>query len=104
MPVVDIAPPGAGGVSNNAFTHFNVGPAGAVLNNSATATQTQLAGQVNGNPALGPQPAATILNQVTAPNPSQLLATLEVAGQRANVIVAHTAGITTISVAFNHPI
>jgi len=94
VPVVDIAPPGAGGVSNNAFTHFNVGPAGVVLNNSASASQTQLAGQVSGNPMLGNGPAATILNQVTAPNPSQLLGTLEVAGQRANVIVANPAGIT----------
>jgi len=94
VPVVDIAPPGAGGVSNNAFTHFNVGPAGVVLNNSATASPTQLAGQVNGNPMLGNGPAATILNQVTAPNPSQLLGTLEIAGQRANVIVANPAGIT----------
>eukprot|EP00887_Chlorella_sp_A99_P003774 scaffold31.g3774.t1 len=94
VPVVNIAPPGAGGVSNNAFTHFNVGPAGVVLNNSASASQTQLAGQVNGNPMLGNGPAATILNQVTAPNPSQLLGTLEVAGQRANVIVANPAGIT----------
>jgi filamentous hemagglutinin len=92
--VVNIAPPGAGGVSNNAFTHFNVGPAGVVLNNSASASQTQLAGQVNGNPILSNQPAATILNQVTAPNPSQLLGTLEVAGQGANVIVANPAGIT----------
>jgi filamentous hemagglutinin family protein len=94
VPVVDIAPPGAGGVSNNAFTHFNVGPAGVVLNNSVSASPTQLAGQINGNPMLGNQPAATILNQVTAPNPSQLLGTLEVAGQRANVIVANPAGIT----------
>jgi filamentous hemagglutinin len=94
VPVVDIAPPGAGGVSNNAFTHFNVGAAGVVLNNSASPSQTQLAGQVNGNPQLGNQPATTILNQVTAPNPSQLLGTLEVAGQRANVIVANPAGIT----------
>eukprot|EP00887_Chlorella_sp_A99_P004396 scaffold37.g4396.t1 len=43
---------------------------------------------------LGNQLATTILNQVTAPNPSQLLGTLEVAGQRANVIVANPAGIT----------
>ncbi|WP_165359304.1 hemagglutinin repeat-containing protein [Achromobacter agilis] len=94
VPVINIAPPSAGGVSNNRYTQFNVGPAGVVLNNSGGASQTQLAGQVAGNVMLGNQRAATILNQVTAPNPSQLMGTLEVAGNRANVIVANPAGIT----------
>ncbi len=94
VPVINIAPPTAGGVSNNRYTQFNVGPSGAVLNNSGGASQTQLAGQVGGNIMLGNQRATTILNQVTAPNPSQLLGTLEVAGNRANVIVANPAGIT----------
>ncbi|AOU90937.1 two-partner secretion domain-containing protein [Achromobacter ruhlandii] len=94
VPVVNIAPPSAGGVSNNRYTQFNVGPSGVVLNNSGGASQTQLAGQVSGNLMLGNRHAGTILNQVTAPNPSQLLGTLEVAGNRANVIVANPAGIT----------
>ena len=94
VPVVNIAPPSAGGVSNNRFTQFNVGPSGVVLNNSGAASQTQLAGQVAGNPMLGNQRAATILNQVTANNPSRLMGMLEVAGNRANVIVANPAGIT----------
>ena len=83
VPVINIAPPSAGGVSNNRYTQFNVGPSGVVLNNSGGASQTQLAGQVGGNPMLGNQRARTILNQVTAPNPSQLMGTLEVAGNRA---------------------
>ncbi|MFJ3464517.1 hemagglutinin repeat-containing protein [Achromobacter spanius] len=91
---MNIAPPSAGGVSNNRYTQFNVGPSGVVLNNSGGASQTQLAGQVAGNVMLGNQRATTILNQVTAPNPSQLMGTLEVAGNRANVIVANPAGIT----------
>ena len=94
VPVVNIAPPSAGGVSNNKFTDFNVGRSGVVLNNSGGASQTQLAGQIAGNPMLGNQRATTILNQVTAPNPSQLAGALEVAGNRANVIVANPAGIT----------
>ncbi|AXA80554.1 filamentous hemagglutinin (plasmid) [Achromobacter xylosoxidans] len=94
VPVVNIAPPSAGGVSNNRFTQFNVGPSGVVLNNSGAASQTQVAGQVPGNPMLGNQRAATILNQVTANNPSRLMGMLEVAGNRANVIVANPAGIT----------
>ncbi|MGK8835016.1 hemagglutinin repeat-containing protein [Achromobacter xylosoxidans] len=94
VPVVNIAPPSAGGVSNNRYTQFNVGPSGVVLNNSGGASPSQLAGQVSGNPMLGNRHAGAILNQVTAPNPSQLLGTLEVAGNRANVIVANPAGIT----------
>ncbi|MCZ8383276.1 hemagglutinin repeat-containing protein [Achromobacter xylosoxidans] len=94
VPVVNIAPPSAGGVSNNRYTQFNVGPSGVVLNNSGGASPSQLAGQVDGNPMLGNRHAGTILNQVTAPNPSQLLGALEVAGNRANVIVANPAGIT----------
>lgn len=94
VPVVNIAPPSAGGVSNNRFTQFNVGPSGVVLNNSGAASQTQLAGQVAGNPMLGNQRATAILNQVTAANPSRLMGMLEVAGNRANVIIANPAGIT----------
>ena len=37
---------------------------------------------------------ATILNEVTAANPSRLLGMTEVAGNRANVILANPAGIT----------
>ena len=94
VPIINIATPDTHGVSNNAFTHFNVGLAGVVLNNGAAQSQTQLVGPVGSNPLLNGNPAATILNQVTAPNPSQLLGTLEVAGQRANVILANPAGIT----------
>ncbi|WP_160356387.1 hemagglutinin repeat-containing protein [Bordetella sp. 02P26C-1] len=94
VPVVHIAPPSADGVSDNRYTQFNVGPGGVVLNNSGGASQTQLAGRISGNPMLGNQRATTILNQVTAPNPSQLLGVLEVAGGRARVIVANPAGIT----------
>ena len=94
VPVINIAPPSAGGVSNNRYLQFNVGPGGVVLNNSGAASQTQTAGQVAGNPMLGNQRATTILNQVTANNPSRLQGMLEVAGNRANVIVANPAGIT----------
>ncbi|WP_170948512.1 hemagglutinin repeat-containing protein [Bordetella genomosp. 5] len=94
VPVVNIAPPSAGGVSNNRYLQFNVGPGGVVLNNSGGSSQTQLAGPVTGNPMLGNQRATTILNQVTANNPSRLQGLIEVAGHRANVIVANPAGLT----------
>ena len=43
VPVVQIAPPSAGGVSDNRYTQFNVGASGAVLNNSCGASNTELA-------------------------------------------------------------
>ena len=88
-----MAPNGAG-VSHNRFTQYNVGTARVVLNNSGQANPTQVAGYVQGNPFLGNGNARTILNEVTAANPSRLLGMTEVAGNRANVILANPAGIT----------
>ncbi|TCS32902.1 filamentous hemagglutinin [Paucimonas lemoignei] len=94
VPIVHIAPPSAGGVSRNQYNQFNVGTNGAILNNSATAVQTQQGGWITGNLQLGPTPARIILNEVVGANPSQLRGTIEVAGQRANIVVANPNGIT----------
>jgi filamentous hemagglutinin family protein len=94
VPIVQIAPPSTGGISHNRYIDFNVGSAGAILNNSSDSSHTQLGGQIEGNPLLGGRPAAAILNQVTAANPSELRGMLEVAGRPAHVIVANPAGIT----------
>jgi filamentous hemagglutinin family protein len=94
VPVIQIAPPSNGGISYNRYTEFNVGGVGAVLNNSGTTSQTQLAGAIAGNPQLGHAHARAILNEVTAANASQLRGMLEVAGHRAHVILANPAGIT----------
>ena len=94
VPIVQIAPPSAAGVSNNRFTDYNVGSKGAILNNSGANNQTQLGGWISGNPMLGNSSAKTILNQVTGSTPSSLTGFTEVAGNRANVIVANPNGIT----------
>ncbi|MVW72106.1 filamentous hemagglutinin N-terminal domain-containing protein [Bordetella sp. 15P40C-2] len=94
VPVIQIVAPSAGGVSHNRYEQFNVGPAGVILNNSGRSSQTQLAGQIAGNPMLKKAHASAILNEVTAANPSQLRGMLEVAGPRAHVILANPAGIT----------
>ncbi|WP_080424010.1 C80 family cysteine peptidase [Burkholderia ubonensis] len=94
-PVVNIATPNERGVSRNAFTEFNVGQPGVVLNNSATAGQSVLAGAVAGNAQLrAGQEARAIVAEVTGSKASLLQGTLEVRGQRADVIVANPNGIT----------
>ncbi len=99
-PVVNINAPSAGGVSSNAFTNYNVGQAGVVLNNSGQNSQTQIAGWVQGNPFLGNNAARVILNQVTSGNPSMLAGPTEIAGNQASLIVANPAGITCAGCSF----
>ncbi|WP_267225775.1 filamentous hemagglutinin N-terminal domain-containing protein [Dyella silvae] len=93
-PVINITTPSKTGISRNTFSDFNVTDAGAVLNNSRTNTQTHLAGSVAGNPWLATGTAKVILNEVTGPRPSALNGYIEVAGDRAQVIVANPAGIS----------
>lgn len=99
-PVVNINAPSAAGVSSNAFTNYNVGQAGVVLNNSDQNSQTQIAGWVQGNPFLGNSAARVILNQVTSGNPSVLAGPTEIAGNQASLIVANPAGITCAGCSF----
>lgn len=92
-PLVNIQTPSAAGVSRNTYQQFDVNAQGAVLNNSRQNTQTQLGGWVQGNPWLARGEARVILNEVNSTNPSQLKGFVEVAGQRAEVIIANPAGI-----------
>ena len=93
MPVVNIQTPSAAGVSRNVYRQFDVQAHGAILNNSRSGAQTQLAGAVPGNPWLARGPARIILNEVNSADPSQLRGYVEVAGQRAEVVIANPAGI-----------
>ncbi|MCD5361143.1 hemagglutinin repeat-containing protein [Chromobacterium aquaticum] len=94
LPQVNIQAPSAAGVSRNQYSQFDVNKGGAILNNSATSVQTQLGGWIQGNPNLNPAaPARVILNEVNSAHPSQLRGFLEVAGGRAQVIVANPSGI-----------
>jgi len=92
--LINIQTPSAAGVSRNTYSQFDVDQSGAVLNNSRTTTTTQLAGAIGGNPWLATGTAKIILNEVTGSNPSQLNGYIEVAGDRAQVIIANPAGIT----------
>ncbi len=95
LPQVNVARPSGAGVSLNTYSQFDVSKSGAILNNSPTITNTQLAGQISGNPNFGPNDAAKIIvNQVNSNNPSQLRGYVEVAGQKtAAVVIANSSGL-----------
>jgi filamentous hemagglutinin len=86
---VNVNRPSGAGVSMNTYGRFDVPSKGAILNNSPTIVQTQQAGMINGNPNFGPgQSARVIVNQVNSSAASQINGHLEVAGQRAEVVIA----------------
>ena len=93
-PQINIQTPNKNGVSHNKYQQFDVDGKGAILNNSAVNTQTQLGGLVTGNPWLAKGEASVILNEVNSANPSRLNGFVEVAGKRADVIIANPSGIT----------
>ncbi|WP_387689755.1 DUF637 domain-containing protein [Photorhabdus sp. RM71S] len=94
VPIVNIAAPNNAGISHNTYKEFNTGTQGAVLNNATQAVNSQLAGQISANANLHGKAAQLIINEVTGSNRSELLGQLEVAGQKANVMIANPNGIT----------
>lgn len=94
VPYVNIQTPSAAGVSRNVYNQFNISTNGAILNNSRVNVQSQLGGYIQGNPFLASGPARIIVNEVNGGNPSQIRGYLEVAGQRAEIIIANPAGIS----------
>lgn len=94
VPLVNIQTPSAAGVSRNTYSQFDVSQQGAILNNSRTNVRTQLAGYVQGNPWLATGSARILVNEVNSNNPSLLHGYLEVAGIRAQVVVANPSGIS----------
>ncbi|WP_244321898.1 hemagglutinin repeat-containing protein [Burkholderia reimsis] len=91
---VNITKPSGAGVSLNTYSQFDVPKQGVIVNNSPTLTSTQQAGYVNGNPNLSPNGSARIIiNQVNSSNPSQLKGFVEIAGQRAEMIISNPSGL-----------
>lgn len=90
---VNIQTPSAAGVSHNTYSQFDVPQGGVVLNNSRTNTQSQLGGWVEANPWMTQGTAKVILNEVNSSNPSRLQGYIEVAGDRAETVIANPAGI-----------
>lgn len=96
--IIDIATANAAGISHNRYLNYNVDKTGQVLNNAAqSVTQlsvmTELAGKIMTNANLNTS-AKVILNEVTGANRSALNGYIEVAGAKADVILANPYGIT----------
>ena len=93
IPLVQIARPDGSDVSVNHYEAFSVPERGAILNNAFLFSNTQLAGYIEGNPNLSGGPARIIVNEVMSDRPSELRGFLEVAGAKADVIIANPNGI-----------
>ncbi|MGL5630847.1 MAG: filamentous hemagglutinin N-terminal domain-containing protein, partial [Azovibrio sp.] len=94
VPVVNIQTPSAAGVSRNTYQQFDVNRQGAILNNAQKNSATQLGGWVEGNPNLSKGSARIILNEVNSTAPSQLRGHMEIAGSKAQLVIANPSGIT----------
>jgi filamentous hemagglutinin len=108
---INIAAPNSSGLSHNTFTDYSVNVAGQVINNfsgkdlsevvegtggtGVALTSSHIAGLVAANPNLSSSGSARIiLNEVTSSNDSQLLGYTEIAGTKAELIIANPNGIT----------
>ncbi len=94
VPVIDIVPPNASGLSHNQFLDYNVAQPGVVLNNALQGGQSQLAGALAANPQFQGQAASTILNEVISRNASLIEGPQEIFGRPADYILANPNGIT----------
>ena len=94
MTVVNINTPNDKGLSHNQYNIFNVDEKGLILNNANRPVNTELAGYIMGNPNLVGPTANTILNEVTGTSSTSMNGALEVAGDKAHVIVANPNGIS----------
>ena len=94
MTVVNINTPNDKGLSHNQYDAFNVDHKGLILNNANRPVNTELAGYIMGNPNLVGPTANTILNEVTGTGSTSMNGALEVAGNKAHVIIANPNGIS----------
>lgn len=97
--VVDINTPNASGLSHNIYKDFSVSEKGLVLNNSGMDI-TSSVGRLTKNDNLANGSATVILNEVISNSHSSLKGFIEVAGQKADVIVANPNGITCSGCSF----
>ncbi|MEN6414300.1 MAG: filamentous hemagglutinin N-terminal domain-containing protein, partial [Veillonellales bacterium] len=91
--LVNILAPNDKGLSHNQYLNFQVGLNGLIFNNQTAVLKTQLAGYIAGNPNLLNSGATVILNEITGRLPTAINGYMEVAGQKADIIIANPNGI-----------
>ncbi|ENA0609898.1 filamentous hemagglutinin N-terminal domain-containing protein [Enterobacter bugandensis] len=94
VPVININTANDKGLSHNVYDKLNVGKEGLIFNNSATGANTTLGGNIQGNSNLASGTAKVILNEVTSKNASAINGMMEIAGDKADLIIANPNGIT----------
>lgn len=98
--VIDIEKPNAVGVSHNLYRDFNVDSNGMILNNSPDDLAHNTLGNIAKNNNLSNGSASVILNEVISNKSSTLNGFIEVAGQKADVIIANPSGISCSGCSF----
>ena len=98
--LVQIAEVNGNGVSRNLYSDFNIKSTGLILNNATKYTKTELGGYIDRNMFLAGKGARVILNEVTSSNASTLNGYLEVAGNKASVVIANVSGISVNGLGF----
>ncbi|MGS2874413.1 beta strand repeat-containing protein [Enterobacter huaxiensis] len=94
VPVININKANDKGLSHNVYDKLNVDKNGLIFNNSLAESNTALAGKIQGNSNLTSGSAKVILNEVTSKNASAINGMMEVAGDKADLIIANPNGIT----------
>lgn len=94
VPLVNIEAPDKNGTSHNVYKDYNVDGRGAILNNSKDLIKSELGGLIYGNPNLqNRNEASTIINEVSGVNKSKIEGYQEIAGKKADYILANPNGI-----------
>ncbi|ASM36878.1 filamentous hemeagglutinin family protein [Campylobacter sputorum bv. faecalis CCUG 20703] len=90
---IDITKPTSKGVSINEYSKFNTSKDGTILNNSRINTNTKIGGLITANPRLSESSAKLIVNKVNSNEKSSLTGNIEIAGDKADLIIANPSGI-----------
>ncbi|MGB2553052.1 hemagglutinin repeat-containing protein [Campylobacter sp. MOP51] len=92
--IINIVTPNEKGISFNEYIKFNTTESGTVLNNLVNGANTLISGFVEANPFLNSGSASLIVNQINSNDPSLLGGNLEIAGKRADILIANPSGIS----------